>query len=101
MDFREREETREVVDTLSKEFGRLLKIRNNIVHGKWFIDRGGDGGSTGVSIMGYKGRPSKTEGMKYVFSAESAQELIKHVDRAKCVRMLAERALVYTVIPTP
>ena len=74
---------KEVFDQISTQFRALIKERNKIVHGLWFIGWARADDQDFSKISGLKGNPSKKKGMAFQHLATSVEEIAELVERAK------------------
>ena len=88
MDVREDSIQQEVMDQISDEFQALISQRNKVVHGFWFIGYASVDDKDFSKIAGFKGKPSKKEGMGFQNLPTSTEEIAELAERARSLKEL-------------
>lgn len=78
---------KEVFRHAANRFRNLVKIRNDIVHGTWFIGWGNDAKTDFSKISGVKLNPNRN-GFEIKNLPHSIEEIRKHIDEAKQLDLL-------------
>ncbi len=76
---------KEVLDQASKEFRTLMSERNKIIHGHWLIGYAISEVQDFSMIAGFKGNPSKTQGMSFQHLPTDVEDIKCLVERTKCL----------------
>lgn len=94
----EQKTAREVADQIAKDFSDLIRIRNELVHGTWFIGFGNEHTVDWSEFHAQKAKVTKT-GLKYAELPKTAEELRSLSSRAAGVRDLLLSLSLWAVVP--